>query len=528
MSTQYLLANLQNRADGRPSIDFGCLFACEYDPVQLPHKISGLSTADSSSPTSIILEGVDTEAYQKALSRNKRAAGILEHFLNGEQAPTYPSPSLQSRARLRLCDEAILVGAPPGTATRIREGIASYHKLEFYFPGTRQQKSTQMLHVSCPSLQPGATLLNSRNGSIDDSITILSGMCLFTRKILDSTTTNGRLDGQKLRHMQPTLYEMECIARLSSTLADVTTLTYSRLGEENHPAVNIILDLPSWHYYPFIEDSMNSCSLEEAIDWTEAVKLRHQQLANVLKKAVWHELRQRWVNDKPPLKAIQISPESAVVDELIKESLHRGHQPCLDDILHALSSMPDSLWPQFYSLLPDRDKPHTIRDLGLLFYVFQVVRPALFKPIPHQELPSCKAFSCRQPNWCRGKGQCMARRPLIISLDDRAERKIYSQAHSLLLRLSRASGQFVHPALIQLYMPRRVYIDGNKYGQRLYWHDPSPLLPFLEDTKERESRDIPDYYGRRRELHQIDILAELYGREFSTNIQGWFKEVDLC
>nr|WCB22921.1 PthA [Penicillium thymicola] len=530
MSTLYLLANLRNRPDGRHSIDFGSLSARESDPVKMPHEITGLFSSDYCSSTSTTLEAEESEAYSKALSRNKRAAGILEHFLNGEQAAAHPSVCLQDRARLRLCEEAILVGAPRGTATRAREGIASYDKMEFLFPGSRQRKSIQMLHVSCPSLQPGATLLDSHSGSVHDSITILSGMCLFTRKILNSTTTNGRLDGQKLRHMPPTLYEMECIARLSAIIADVTTLTQSNFGEDNHPAVNIVLDLPSWHYYQFIEDCIKSdtCSLEEAIDWTEAIKLRRQQLASVLKKAVWHELGQRQVAHKSTLKAIQISPESTVVDELIKETLQRGHQPRLDDILHALSGTPHSLWPQFYSLLRDRDKPHSIRDLGFLFYVFQVVRPALLKAIPCQEAPSSKAPACEQPNLHRGQRQCLPQRPLIISLDDRAERKIYSQAHSLLLRLSRSSNQLVNPTLVQLYMPRRVYIDGNKDGQRLYWHDPSPVLPLLEGTKEQQRRDARNHDHHRRELQQTDILTELYGRDCSANIQGWFKEAGLC
>ncbi|KAF7184138.1 hypothetical protein CNMCM7691_004697 [Aspergillus felis] len=364
-------------------------------------------------------------------------------FLNGEQAAAHLSVYLPDRARLRLCEEVILVAAPHGTASRIREGIASYHKIEFLFPGSRQRKSTQMLHVCCPGLQSGATLLDSHNGPVHDSITILSGMCLFTRQILNNTTANGCLDGQKLRHMPPTLYEMECIARLSSIIADVTTLTQSKFGEENHPVVNIVLDLPSWHYYQFIEEGLNSNarSLEEAIDWMEAIKLRCQQLASVLKKA--------------------ISPESAVVDDLIKETLTLGHQLRLDDILSALSGRPHSLWPQFYSLLRDRDKPHSIRDLAFLFYVFQVL---------------------------------------------------------------------VYPTLVQLYMPRRVYIDSNNDGQRLYWHDPSPVLPLLKGTKEQQSRDMRNHDYRRRELQQIDFLTELYGRECSVNTQStrvsfWFARL---
>ncbi|KAE8396113.1 hypothetical protein BDV23DRAFT_178172 [Aspergillus alliaceus] len=90
--------------------------------------------------------------------------------------------------------------------------------------------------------------------------------------------------------------------------------------------------------------------------------------------------------------------------------------------------------------------------------------------------------------------------------------------------MSRSTDQLVRPTLMQLYMPRRVYIDSNKDGQRLYWHDPSPVLPLLESTKEQETRDMRNNDYCQQELRLIDILAELYGRERAANIQSWFKE----
>jgi hypothetical protein len=54
--------------------------------------------------------------------------------------------------------------------------------------------------------------------------------------------------------MPPTLYEVEKIAGLSSALVDIAALVFSNYDGKCHVLLNIILDLPTWHYYQSIED----------------------------------------------------------------------------------------------------------------------------------------------------------------------------------------------------------------------------------------------------------------------------------
>ncbi|GIJ97919.1 hypothetical protein Aspvir_000025 [Aspergillus viridinutans] len=91
--------------------------------------------------------------------------------------------------------------------------------------------------------------------------------------------------------------------------------------------------------------------------------LRSQQLTGVLKSAVLHELDRRGVSSTRRLYDIQIFPGSALVDDAFREALKYENLPCLDDIVETLSSSQDGSWRQFYSLLPDRDKPQSIKDL---------------------------------------------------------------------------------------------------------------------------------------------------------------------
>ncbi|GIJ89479.1 hypothetical protein Asppvi_008421 [Aspergillus pseudoviridinutans] len=319
-------------------------------------------------------------------------------------------------------------------------------------------------------------------------------MCLFTRKILDDSVSDGSLDTRKLLGMQPTLYEVERIAGLSSAIADIASLVFTKYDGKCHVPLNIILDLPTWHYYQSIEDRLQHRGYKpsEVMDWIEAIMLRSRQLAGILKSAVLHKLDRRGVPSTRRLYDIQTSPGSALVNDAFRKALKYEKLPCLNDILETLSSSQDGSWRQFYSLLPDGDKPQSIKDLSHLFYVFEVVRP------------------------------------LVISVDDRSERKIYSKAHSIFLKLPKRPSFLADPTLVQVYTTRRIFIDGNRKGERLYWNDPSPVMPVLSEGKAYGDGGDAGYSKYARELQQTDFIAKLYGAECAANIQRWSKEVGLC
>ncbi|KAF4159863.1 hypothetical protein CNMCM6936_004178 [Aspergillus lentulus] len=398
-----------------------------------------------------------------------------------------------------------------------------------------------MLHISCSGLQSEGSLFDKDGGPVYDSITVLTGMCLFTRKVLDESVSDGFLDTRRLLGMPPTLYEVEKIAGLSSAIADIAALVFSKYAGKCHVPLNIILDLPTWHYYQSIEDRLQHRGYRpsEVMDWIEAIMLRSQQLAGVLKRAVLHELDRRGVPSTQRLYEIQISPGSSLVDDAFREALKYEKLPCLDDILKTLSSSRDGSWRQFYSLLPDRDKPQSIKHLSYLFYIFQVVRPALLagirsgrQPSPTESTYKDSTRSGERHHPASGR-RCATKedqmpRPLVISVDDRSERKIYSKAHSIFLKLPKSPTYPADPTLVQVYTPRRVFIDGNRKGERLYWNDPSPVMPVLSDGKVYDDGGDVEYSSYPRELQQMDFIAKLYGAECADNIQRWSKEVGLC
>jgi hypothetical protein len=546
MDAQYVLADLQTglkSQSSQSSIHFRDMTPFYVVSIERHHGLSGLvSIVPCSTTPTLHYDEEDNKAYQKAWTRGRRFAALFENLLNDGKMTTKTSTcSLQGGPYLQLRDEALIIGSPLGTPTRAREGISSFHKMEFNFPGTEPVVSSQMLHISCPGLQSEDSLFDKDGGPVYDSITVLTGMCLFTRKVLDESVSEDFLDTRRLLGMPPTLYEVEKVAGLSSAIADIAALVFPKYDGKCHVPLNIILDLPTWHYYQSIEDRLQNRGYKpsEVMDWIEAIMLRSQQLAGVLKRAVLHELDRRGVPSSRRLYHIQISPESSLVDDAFREALKYEKLPCLDDILETLSSSQDGSWRQFYSLLPDRDKPQSIKDLSHLFYVFQVVRPALLAGIRSGKQPSptesaykdsTRSGERHHPTSGRrcGSKENQMPRPLVIGVDDRSERKIYSKAHSIFLKLPKSPTYPADPTLVQVYTPRRVFIDGNRKGERLYWNDPSPVMPVLSDGKAYGDGGDAEYSKYPRELQQIDFIAKLYGAECADNIQRWSKEVGLC
>lgn len=545
MDAQYVLADLQTgpgSQSSQSSIHFHDMAPFYVVSIERHHGLSGLvSIVPCSTTPTTHYDEKDNKAYQKAWSRGRRFAALFENLLNGGKMAAKTSCSLRQTPFLQLRDEALIVGSPLGTPTRTREGISSFHNMEFNFPGAKPVVSSQMLHITCPGLRSEESLFDRNGGALYDSVTVLTGMCLFTRKILDESVADGFLDTRKLLDMQLTLYEVERIAGLSSAIADIAALVLSRYDGKCHKPVNIILDLPTWHYYQSVEDQLQHRGYKpcEVMDWIEAIFLRSQQLAGLLKSAVLHELDRRGVSSSQRLYDIQISPGSALVDDAFRETLKYENLPCLDNILEALSRSEDGSWQQFYSLLPERDRPQSIKDLSYLFYIFEVVRPAVLAGIQsgNQQTPTQSAdidstVSHRQQRPASSRSytskQNQMPRPLIISVDDPSERKLYSKAHSFFLRLPKSPTYPADPTLVQVYTTRRVFVDGNRKGERLYRNDPSPVMPVLSNGKLYGDGGDAGYSKYARELQQMDFIAKLYGAECAANIQRWSKEVGLC
>jgi hypothetical protein len=164
--------------------------------IEQNYRLSGLvSIVPYSIMPTLHYDEEDNKAYQKAWTRGRRLATMFKNLLNDGRMTTKTSTySLQGGPYLQLHDEALIVGSPLGTPTRARKGISSFHKMDFNFPGTKPVISSQMLHISCPGLQSEDSLFNKDGGPVYDSVTVLTSMSLFTRKVLDESVSDGFLD----------------------------------------------------------------------------------------------------------------------------------------------------------------------------------------------------------------------------------------------------------------------------------------------------------------------------------------------
>lgn len=111
-------------------------------------------------------------------------------------------------------------------------------------------------------------------------------------------------------------------------------------------------------------------------------------------------------------------------------------------------------------MLPPKEHPQNFRDLGYLFYVYEIIRPALVD------------------NMRSGVGIPKSGR-LILGIDNGTERRIYSRSQKLLKKIRNSPAVERPSALVEVYMSRRVFINSNEAGSNLYLDDPTPAMPLM-------------------------------------------------
>ncbi|KAI1870345.1 uncharacterized protein JN550_005273 [Neoarthrinium moseri] len=513
---EQFVADIQTDSRQHATVRFTSLTAPEISSAYSSHNILGLLSVAGdpfgTSPLAHQVAPTRNAAHTSALSKSRKIAIKVERLLNGvchldSQSPEWGLPYL------RICNDAVVMSIPCDDSARSRDGTVAFHKLKTRFPNTSRTDngpgdahsyylSTQNLHFSCPNVTADAALFDCNTQPMFEDITVLSGMCLFSDKVMQSSIISNRPNGMKLLNIKPTLYEMEYIARISPVTADIAALLASRYHHTPDHPIRVSLDVPTWQYYASIHPYIlrGDCTFEDAYQWLEAVERRSYQASKVFEKAVRYELNLRGY----PLE-ILISPGTKLVSETIKSALRSSRVPCLAEALASLVEDDTGLWARFWALLPEKERPRDFKDLGYLFYVLQAVRPALGIPI-------------------NGKGNGRHKEPnehfkrLIISVDDRSERKIYSKAQSVLKAMRRLVPEYPHATLIEAYVARRIFIDGNKEGSTPYWSDPGPDGILLH-----EGQDQPYDTGV---VMPADIVGRLYGEERSDRIYHWFTEVD--
>ncbi|KAK8092373.1 uncharacterized protein PG998_014858 [Apiospora kogelbergensis] len=352
-------------------------------------------------------------------------------------------------------------------------------------------------------------------------------MCLFSDKIMSNAVQrDGKLDASKLSSQEPTLYELDIIARSSSAIADLASHILRKNGSAKPIPLEIVLDAPSWHYFQVVHENLASgrCTPAEALGWLQAVELRCEQVTAVFESSVRHEIGLRGV--PAGFYHILAAPGTAGVGTSIRQALASGMVSDIADCMDAICEVEGERWAMFYSLIPEKDEPCDFRSLGNLFYIYEVVCPALTAKngSTATQVDASGPNSALDDSSSSGHSDILdsalhlkvnVQRPLIMSIDDRAERKMYSKAQVLIKKIRRAPQIPSHPLLLELYSARRVFINGNTGGDDLYRDDPSPHPLSMTTT------------AGSPKLEAFGVIRSLYGNDCAQNLQRWFSEAGV-
>lgn len=356
---------------------------------------------------------------------------------------------------IQATNGGLLSGPPPDTEhgqnQSIHDAVLWFEKTRFHHKET-SLTSTHYLHFSAPN-----TLSQSASAS---SINLISGVCLFSGKVLASSIPDKEygLNASALERAEPTIYELENIARVAPAIADVVASFNTNHGHPRHE-LNTCLDIPSFHYYHTVDERLRDglCTFPEALRWMDAVEKRHFRISRVFRRYIQHELARRSWHWKKSEYRIELSSSGSpgFMCDILRQSLRGCILPSPDHVLRRISEH-DPIWDTFFRLISEKERPRDFQSLGYLFHVYYVVRPVLLDATT------------------RGHNSTNPSNPLVISIDDIHERRIYHRAQQLLKKIRTMPDHSVTPNLLEIYSCRRIFTDSNQSRTNLFYRDLSP------------------------------------------------------
>ncbi|KAJ5546060.1 hypothetical protein N7494_003645 [Penicillium frequentans] len=345
-------------------------------------------------------------------------------------------------------------------------------------------KSTQYFNARFSAIKP--KLLKGPSPVRFKSIHINSGMCLGSKAALAMSPGHGQGDDCVIpkvpENEEPTLYELETIARLSSGIADAAALFG---GCSSHTEISVSLDVPDFQYYWTVWELFNKklVTMRYVQEWMAAIRRRRTQLQNIMVSTIYKMLMDRGISD---IKVNLASSTGAAV-ELLQERSLSGIVPSLEELLLALQTQgtDSAQWGEFLTHLEAGEQPADGTDLGKLMYVFEAVKYAL------------KSLSPTNENAQEAHGE-----KLIIFLDDTAECRIFNRATKFIKRYSEET------TMIGLFPLQQILAAG--YGRSdLYMNCPGTDLR-LERGEMR--------------INLFDVIKMTYGPQAATLLQRSCQE----
>ncbi|KXG49264.1 uncharacterized protein PGRI_031340 [Penicillium griseofulvum] len=492
----------------------GAKFSIHFD--EIPLRNDGLRNGSRFymlSTNRALKDHEEKEDDLRYLSKGRQGVIRLKQLLNAPHVMREKESTAQDegKAVMRLGETTLVVDETFDAQTIHSHIWNSFMSIEFRFPKA-DFTSLQYLQTSWKGLESGDTLFTKEGTPTFEQVSIVSGVCLFNARLLEmsaSSPKTGGVDVDLLKNSIPTYNELDYIARASSAIADVAAMNILRAWEQGSgQRLEIKLDIPSWHYFHAVATkfALKQCSNTEVLQWMDAVNQRHDQIGQTFVEAIRDGLEQRGIRDSTSY-GISITSRTNPAAVLIRTAIEHEEIPSLGLILAALDSEEDGCWKRFYEMIPAKERPSNLDQLGYLFYVYEAIRPSLVEsptPVPPASDKtkkvnlSKKALKKRKP------------RRLIISVDDSAERRIYSRAQRILSKI-RQSSEKPETYLVELYVCRRFLINRNEDRARLGRLDPLP--------------DVPVRTGSHHEaILPLDVVRRLYGDKSALNLQRWLQE----
>lgn len=361
------------------------------------------------------------------------------------------------------------------------DGIASYEQVEFSFGtgdgngnanGTAadsdELRSQQHLHFASPNLKEDLSLTDPCGHPTYERIDIFTGMCLFSTSIISkSMPEEKKVDARILESAPATSYEIDYITGSTSALADfVGALVLCCQAEEIYRPIHVTLDIPSIHYYAYIERHVEDgrCTPVEAIRWLRAVERRCKQIAAVFENVLRQKLLARGMTAHAPF-TFSITPTPTIMSDLVHMTLAAGQIPRFEEVWRRLQDEQhvEKAWTSFLELLPPKEIPKSFSDLAHLLHVYEVVRlPLEQQPasrctnsqhalshsdpdIAMNSAPASLKPRLQRPELDRGASTtdlaniAKRRRHLVLAIDLESQRRIYKRAQPIFKSLRAVS-----------------------------------------------------------------------------------------
>ncbi|KAK5992630.1 hypothetical protein PT974_06045 [Cladobotryum mycophilum] len=376
-----------------------------------------------------------------------------------------------------------------------------YTKIRFeHFNGLA---STQYFKAHCSTIKPHAFDIICAGRF--KSISINTGLCLFSKSVLNTSPGQGKgvTMGEKPtipplpQNSKPTLYELEIVARLSSAIADTVGLVGEPHRDGTTP-ISINIDIPDFQYYWTACELLehNLVTVEYVKNWIAAIDKRRRQLKAIMISMIHTTLKDRGLGHVE----VQLSTGTEAAVALVKDTVYVGLVPTLEEIIRALRSQGHeaSRWNAFLDNLDARHQPQTVGELSKLMYVFKSVKVAL------DDIQDTATIVTGEEDK-HGPS-------LTIQVDDVNEWRIFDRAKAILQEHSKRVG----------YGPKGAVIIGLFPMQRIF-----AACRGRSDLYNEECGDDLILATEKTVISPLDVIGTTHGMHVARRLRHFYKQEGL-